>query len=209
LARIPGRKNLIWFASRFPVAFFPVANGNGALPVGLKTGGVEPLQQVRIESGKLKETADLLTVSRVAIYPVGAAGLVSGDSILAQEYDQSSATAGDLLDEAERTASDFAMAELASETGGVAIRYTNDLSKAISHAIDNGSHFYTLSYTPSNPKMDGQFRSIEVSIPEAKYTLAYRKGYYALDSDHAPAESKSNDSESLAAADDAWSTEFH
>ena len=25
LARIPGRKNLIWFASRFPVAFFPVA----------------------------------------------------------------------------------------------------------------------------------------------------------------------------------------
>lgn len=199
LARIPGRKNLIWFASRFPVAFFPVANVNGALPVGLKTGGVEPLQQAQLRSDKLKETADLLTVSRVAIYPVGAAGLVSGDSTFAQEYDPSGATAGDLLDQAERTASDFAMGELASETGGIAIRYTNDFSKAITHAIDNGSHFYTLSYTPSNPKMDGQFRSIEVRIPDAKYTLAYRKGYYALDSDHAPAGSKNSPQEKIAA----------
>ena len=86
---------------------------------------------------------------------------------------------------------------------------TNDFSKAIARAIDNGSHFYTLSYTPSNPKMDGQFRSIEVSIPEAKYTLAYRKGYYALDSDHAPSRVEefakgedSGNSECLAAAAD-------
>ena len=199
LARIPGRKNLIWFASRFPVAFFPVANGNGALPVGLKTGGVEPLQQVRLESGKLKETADLLTVSRVAIYPVGAAGLVSGDSTFAQEWDLKGGTAGDLLERAERTASDFAMAELASETGGVAIPYTNDFSKAIARAIDNGSHFYTLSYTPSNKNLDGQFRSISVSIPDAKYTLAYRKGYYALDSGQAPAGSKNPPKEKTAA----------
>lgn len=64
-------------------------------------------------------------------------------------------------------ANDWTMGELASETGGDRISGTNDLSKAIAHAIDNGFHFYTLSYTPSNPNMDGQFRSIEVSIPEA------------------------------------------
>jgi VWFA-related protein len=198
LARIPGRKNLIWFASRFPVAFFPVANGNGALPVGLKTGGVEPLQQAQLRTDKLKETADLLTVSRVAIYPVGASGLVSGDSTFAQEYSQESATAGDALDHAESEASDWAMGELASETGGVMIRNTNDFSKAIAHAIDNGSHFYTLSYTPSNPKMDGQFRSIEVSVPESKYTLAYRKGYYALDSSQGARRSKNSPTEKSA-----------
>jgi VWFA-related protein len=197
LARIPGRKNLIWFAGRFPVAFFPVANGNGALPVGLKTGGVEPLQEVRLQSGKLKETADLLTVSRVAIYPVGAGG-VETDPVLALESNPASATAGAFLERAERTANDFTMGELASETGGERISGTNDLSKAIARAIDNGSHFYTLSYTPSNPKMDGQFRGIEVSIPEAKYTLAYRKGYYALDSDRAPPESKNSPNEKAA-----------
>jgi hypothetical protein len=182
LARIPGRKNLIWFASRFPMAFFPVASGNGALPVGLRTGGLAPAQTLRVQSGKLKETADLLTVSRVAIYPVGARGVETFVSGQADEGDASVAAEGAVSEAQEMLANYATMGELASETGGERISGTNDLSKAIAHAIDNGSHFYTLSYTPSNPKMDGQFRSIEVKIPELKYTLAYRKGYYALDS---------------------------
>jgi VWFA-related protein len=182
LARIPGRKNLIWFASRFPMAFFPVASGNGGLPVGLKTGGMIPSQQIQLQTGKLKETADLLTVSRVAIYPVGARGVETLVSGQADVGDADVATEGAVSEAQEMLANYATMGELASETGGERISGTNDLSKAIAHAIDNGSHFYTLSYTPSNPKMDGQFRSIEVKIPELKYTLAYRKGYYALDS---------------------------
>ena len=195
LARIPGRKNLIWFASRFPMSFFPVANGNGALPVGRKTGGLAPSEIARIESGKLKETADLLTVSRVAIYPIGARGVETVDSSQAQEWDQRSAAEGERLERAEIADNYRTMGELASETGGERITGTNDLSKAIAHAIDNGSHFYTLSYAPGNQKMDGQFRSIEVSIPEVKYTLAYRKGYYALDFAQTPAQSKNSPEE--------------
>lgn len=201
LAKIPGRKNLIWFASRFPMAFFPVANGNGALPVGRRTGGLAPAENIRIQSARLKETADLLTVSRVAIYPVGARGV---ETVIGSDADQQYLPAGGNLPEIRDGADNYStMRELASETGGEVVAGTNDFSKAIARAIDNGSHFYTLSYTPSNPKMDGQFRSIEVSIPEAKYTLAYRKGYYALDSDHAPAESKSSPKEKTAATPNA------
>ena len=198
LARIPGRKNLIWFASRFPMSFFPVANGNGALPVGRKTGGLETAENVRLPSTKLKETADLLTVSRVAIYPVGARGVETTISSQAQEWDAGSAGEGERLERAEIADNYATMQELASETGGERISGTNDLSKAITRAIDNGSHFYTLSYTPSNPKMDGQFRSIDVSIPEAKYTLAYRKGYYALDSSQDLGRSKNSPQEKTA-----------
>ncbi|MGC1420831.1 MAG: VWA domain-containing protein [Terracidiphilus sp.] len=201
LAKIPGRKNLIWFASRFPMAFFPVANGNGALPVGRRTGGLAPAENIRIQSARLKETADLLTVSRVAIYPVGARGV---ETVIGSDADQQYLPAGGNLPEIRDGADNYStMRELASETGGEVVAGTNDFSKAIARAIDNGSHFYTLSYTPSNPKMDGQFWSIEVSIPEAKYTLAYRKGYYALDSDHAPAESKSSPKEKTAATPNA------
>ena len=195
LARIPGRKNLIWFASRFPMAFFPVTNGNGALAVGRKTGGLEPPKQVQLQSSKLKETADLLTVSRVAIYPVGARG---AETVVWRQADQWN-RGSDGPELADITDNYHTMRQLASETGGEMIAGTNDFSKAIARAIDNCSHFYTLSYTPSNPKMDGQFRSIEVSIPEAKYTLAYRKGYYALDSDQAPAGSKNSPKEKTAA----------
>ena len=182
------------------MAFFPVANGNGALPVGRRTGGLAPAENIRIQSARLKETADLLTVSRVAIYPVGARGV---ETVIGSDADQQYLPAGGNLPEIRDGADNYStMRELASETGGE-VAGTNDFSKAIARAIDNGSHFYTLSYTPSNPKMDGQFRSIEVSIPEAKYTLAYRKGYYALDSDHAPAESKSSPKEKTAATPNA------
>ena len=198
LARIPGRKNLIWFASRFPMSFFPVANGNGALPVGRKTDGLAPAENVRLQSAKLKETADLLTVSRVAIYPVGARGVETTISSQAQEWDAGSAGEGERLELAEIADNLETMGELASESGGEMISGTNDLSKAIAHVIDNGSHFYTLSYTPSNQNMDGQFRSIQISIPEAKYTLAYRKGYYALDSGQAPSRSKNSPREKTA-----------
>ena len=182
LARIPGRKNLIWFASRFPMAFFPVASGNGGLPVGPRTGGMIPPQQIQLQTGKLKETADLLTVSRVAIYPVGARGVETFVSGQADVGDVDIATEGAAGEAQEALANYWIMGELASETGGERITGTNDLSKALAHVIDNGSHFYTLSYTPANSKMDGQFRKIEVKVPEAKYTLAYRRGYYALDS---------------------------
>jgi hypothetical protein len=181
------------------MSFFPVANGNGELPVGRKTGGLAPAENIRIQSGKLKETADLLTVSRVAIYPVGARGVETTISSQAQEWNAGSAGEGERLERAEIAANYATMQELASETGGERISGSNDLGKAISHAIDNGSHFYTLSYTPSNPNMDGQFRRIEVSIPEEKYMLAYRKGYYALDSSQAPGRSKNSPQEKTAA----------
>jgi hypothetical protein len=104
--------------------------------------------------------------------------IVSGQADVA---DPTVATEGAAGEGAEILDNFWTMGELASETGGERITGTNDLSNAIAHAIDNGSHFYTLSYSPRDQKMDGQFRSIEVRIPEVKYKLGYRKGYYALD----------------------------
>ena len=63
LAAVQGRKNLIWFASSFPVTVFPS-------PKEKQSSG-----QIR-EYSALKETADLLTVSKVAVYPIGAEGMM-------------------------------------------------------------------------------------------------------------------------------------
>jgi VWFA-related protein len=62
LANIPGRKNLIWFASSFPGSLFPDSKGKDSLKAGEETR-------------QLKTTADLLALSQVAIYPVAARGV--------------------------------------------------------------------------------------------------------------------------------------
>ncbi len=194
LARIPGRKNLFWVASRFPISFFPVAGSKTEVEVAQSASGTSQQSgspqpprpresaQVAQQSGLLKETADLLTVSRVAIYPVGARGVETTNSDESQEW-KSSIAVGGVKRELGGIASNYAvMAALASETGGQVIQNANDLSGTVAHAIDNGSHYYTLSYTPTNNVMDGRFRTIQIKLADSKYKLSYRQGYYAFDS---------------------------
>jgi hypothetical protein len=80
---------------------------------------------------------------------------------------------------ADRANTIAAMQQLASSTGGKAYFNTNDLGGALTHAIDDGAHYYTLSYSPTNAKMDGTYRSIEIRLKKGHDTLAYRRGYNA------------------------------
>jgi hypothetical protein len=70
---------------------------------------------------------------------------------------------------------------MADQTGGRAFINTNGLSEAISSAINSGSNFYTLTYSPTDPAQDGKFRKIQVKLQQQGYNLAYRRGYYAVD----------------------------
>jgi VWFA-related protein len=168
LANIPGRKNLIWFASSFPGGLFPDSNGKDSLKAGEETR-------------QLKSTADLLALSQVAIYPVAARGVETQTWNDAQSGVRLSNSESQREDNS-HVANFAAMSALASETGGEVIAGTNDMSKALSRAMQNGSHYYTLSYTPTNKDFDGKFRRIEVKLAGNQYRLAYRRGYYAFDS---------------------------
>jgi VWFA-related protein len=192
LAGVPGRKNLIWFSSSFPITVFPSAREKQAIG------------QLREYSAALKETADLLTVSKVAVYPVGAEGMmvshicdpviysrgcydVEGGEVSSQSGPGSTARGGGGMDayeneDAARSDKIMAMEQLAADTGGKAFYNTNDLNAAMMHAIENGAHYYTLAYTPTNKKMDGAYRRVEVKTTAGKYNLAYRRGYNADDS---------------------------
>jgi VWFA-related protein len=186
LAQIPARKNLAWFASTFPVTLFPDKAARS-----ISDGG---------ELGfEIKTTLDMLADSRVAIYPVGARGVEilsgSGDQIGGVAPGQASDDATALNLPSQRTstsenatsrqgdlrmASGATMSALAAATGGEAVAYTNSLSGALAHAVANGSHYYTISYTPTDTAVDGKFRRIEIRAFDRKYRLAYRRGYYAL-----------------------------
>jgi VWFA-related protein len=171
LAGIPGRKNLIWFSGSFPISVFPDLNAP------------EPFQGVRQYGGEVQRTATLLTVAQVAIYPIAAEGLVSDAMYEADAAriggTRALATSPTFSDTRDRNADHLSMEVLAEDTGGKAFYDTNGLKDALARAINYGSHYYTLGYTPTDKKMDGRYRRIQLKLSAGKYRVAYRRGYYA------------------------------
>ncbi len=178
LASIPGRKNLIWFSGAFPINILP--NNDGAS---------DPFAASINMEAEYRETTNLLSRAQVAVYPVDARGLQVAPMYSAQQksgrYNSNPANFTKDLNtfQSANVGEHQTMSAMAQDTGGEAFFNTNGLSDAVSKAIDNGSNYYTIAYTPTDKRYDGAFRRIEVKLAASGYSLSYRHGYYADDPD--------------------------
>jgi VWFA-related protein len=74
------------------------------------------------------------------------------------------------------------MERMASETGGRVINVGNNgkkLQEAFDQIQDELRTQYLASYTPTNPKIDGTFRTLNITCQQGQKIQA-RKGYYAM-----------------------------
>jgi VWFA-related protein len=181
LSRLPpGRKNLIWFAGSFNSGILRDLNRENRL------GAMPDLADDE------KWTANLLTRSRVAVYPIDARGLFTNPEMGADvahppgaerldgrtpgEFQKSEVS---FLDQ--RASEKFGMKMLAEESGGKAFYDTNGLKEALQEAINDGSNYYTLAYVPTDHRWDGRYRSVRVQLDQPGVNLFYRQGYFAYD----------------------------
>ena len=176
LAAFPGRKNLIWFSGSFPFSVLPDPD----LP--------NPFTVATNAEDELHQTASLLTSAQVAVYPIDARGIFTNPSFDAShqggKYAAGNPNAfGSDQSKFFQTASseNDTMIQMAEQTGGRAFFNTNGLTQAIASAVDSGTNFYTLTYSPTTADWDGKFRKIQVHLQQQGYNLSYRRGYYAID----------------------------
>jgi hypothetical protein len=174
LSSIPGRKNLIWFSGSFPISILPDATLSNPFAVAADS------------SDEFRDTVNLLARSQVAVYPIDARGLFNSavfDAATTRNYARNPSRMNqDLSKFSTNTADEHTtMSEMADGTGGRAFYNTNGLAQAVAAAIDDGSNFYTLTYTPTNANRNGEFRKIKVQLARQGVNLAYRHGYYADD----------------------------
>jgi len=166
LAGFPGRKNLIWFTGQVPMTIMGSGFGN-------------PFHDgftVQPGSGnEATELTDVLTVSRVAVYPVDTRGLVAplGDPTA------SMSRRGGMMNSSMGITNHFNMDEVAQQTGGKAYYNTNDFTHVIADVVNTGSSYYTLAYATTNTRWNGQLRRIKVSVDRPEVTLQHRQGYNA------------------------------
>ncbi len=175
LSALPGRKNLIWFSGSFPINILP----DGDLQ--------NPFSVVASAADEFRETTELLSRSQVAVYPIDARGVITTPMLSAANSGNTyganpSAFAKDNETFFQNTAGEHGtMDAMAEATGGRAFVNTNGLKEAVEKAIDAGSNYYTLTYTPTNQKWNGDYRKIHIDTARQGLTLAYRRGYFADD----------------------------
>jgi len=163
---IPGRKNLLWLSSEFPIPVGPTVTGhnsNTGVSGGFSSSTLQLNDLSYLESQRIKETYSALVTSQVALYPVNLNGVVGGGDALAN-YDYEN--------------------EIAAATGGHAYHGNDRVAELLDKAVENGASYYALTYSPTNTKYDGSERHIEVSLAnKTTYTLSYRTLYYGVPDD--------------------------
>jgi VWFA-related protein len=188
LSGIPGRKNVVWLSGSFPISLVAAASSNS------------PSLDNRNYTAKIKRVTNLLAEAQVAVYPVDVRGLLGGgvaantsggmggpSSVDPVDFSASSVlTSNGGLPQgmqalAQEAAERDTLTQFATDTGGKAFYNTNGIREAIATASEQGSNYYTLSYSPLNKNFNGKFRRIKVQLAEKGYGLHYRRGYFADD----------------------------
>jgi VWFA-related protein len=175
-----------------------------AIAIGLK--GIEGRKTLMLFSegffvgptveDELHSVVGLANRSQLAIYCIEAQGLqtreLRGELVPRDELTSAVSNVSDNkiprggetgFDRARQAGKDLQESSLrfvASSTGGLLIRNTNDLSIGLDRVDEEMRSYYLLSYRPKNEKLDGAFRQIRVSVKKADLSVRARSGYYAL-----------------------------
>ncbi len=154
LAQFPGRKNLIWVSSSFPIQ------------IGLDSPRQPGDTRDQIHfMPQLEQAYRALNNADLAVYPVDARGLTTA-APGAMDWNGFYSTQG-------------VMQELASNTGGQAFMNTNDLARVMQAAVDDSDANYTIGFYPQNINWNGKYHTLTVKVDRPGVHLRYRRGYFA------------------------------
>jgi VWFA-related protein len=171
LGTLPGRKSVVFFAEGIAI---PPAVAPHFQNV-ITTANRANVSFYTIDAAGLRVHSTDAATGR-AVRAMGAAGIEvsstgeSMSSLRMLEYNE------ETLRRDPRTS----LTMLAKQTGGFLVENTNDLGKAFRQVDSDRRFHYLLTYIPKNANFGGEWRAIEVKVPNRKVTIRARAGYQAV-----------------------------
>lgn len=206
LSGMQGRKNLIWISSKFPLAMM----ADAVEEQGTSVDAVEAIRKTtaamaRAEIAVYPVSADGLSVAGgfgrtvrpqdQGVGPTSQGAPSSGASGSPTPGGTSVGTDGESSGDFKNATQAAAMMASASgnlyanysnmdvvaqATGGRSFQSNNDLDGIFREAMEDGSTFYTLSYSPTNKSENGRARKVHIFVNRPGLVLSYRTLYYML-----------------------------
>ncbi len=167
MSELPGRKSVILFSDGFKI-FEQDEHG-------FTQGG-------RVAEF-LQELVDVANRSSVVFYTIDARGLqYTGFTAADQITDTSAESMNAKMAERRNQLSDTqaGLAYLAEETGGIAVKNSNDLAGGVKRVLDDQS-YYLIAYEPDADTFDAakrKYNKIEVKVLRKGLSARYRSGFF-------------------------------
>ena len=166
LSGYPGRKNLLWISTAFPISIMnPDLN---------QVGGRDYRKVVQ-------KVTSALSDAKIAVYPINPAGVIAVP-VYMSPMGGDLPPPGDSLykPEVEREAQQGnTMQTMADATGGEVCTGDNDLADCVRKAVDDSSKFCEIAYYPNSKDWNGEYRKIILVTKTKGLYLEYRQGYLA------------------------------
>ncbi|MGH9764211.1 MAG: VWA domain-containing protein, partial [Blastocatellia bacterium] len=168
LAELPGRKSVVLMSEGFPVNY-------------------ERGRDTRIFD-LLRQLADLANRASVVVYTIDPRGLVdlgltAADDVgrmTPQEVERSLDARSDAFRQSQE-----ALLYLAAETGGLAVRNSNDIVRGLDRVMNDQNGYYLIGFIPDEKTfktVNGArpFHDVKVSVKRAGLHVRYHHGFYGI-----------------------------
>jgi VWFA-related protein len=161
LAKVPGRKNLIWVSGSFPLL-------------------IVRAHETIDYSKDVDEATRALNDANVAVYAVDSRGLMPSGFGNAERSGFSAPGRGTplILPPVGPSGVDT-MLRLAGLTGGKAFYNSNGIDDSIQRAMEDSELTYTLGFYPSEDAFDEKFHKLAVRVDRKGSDVRFRQGYFA------------------------------
>jgi len=119
--------------------------------------------------------SDALRRARITLYSIDPLGVSDAGSLRVTYYQE---FLKPILKPTQVDFGDLALQVIATQTGGLALNSSNDISSQIARCVQDADAYYTITLEPPIADHRDEFHSIEVKIETPGYVARTRNGYY-------------------------------